>query len=98
MRNQRYTPVYYDKDSGREYIEISTISRYIQFNVQNPLTEWELTHEAGDKNVVVDLFDENGVPIAPSNIKLFSNYILVTFDTAKRGTARVTFLDREYTQ
>lgn len=55
---------------------------------------WNIPHNLGSTNVIVQVVDGSGFVLIPNNIQIVdANNVQITFDTAQTGTARVIFLD-----
>ena len=62
--------------------------------VSEASTDWEIVHNLGYDDVIVQCFDENNFVLIPDTIQVVDvNTIRVTFTNAQKGVARVIFLD-----
>lgn len=63
-------------------------------HVNTAAMTWNIAHNLGSENVIIQTFDENKAVILPNSITIVdSNTVTVTFSSAQAGTARIIFLD-----
>jgi hypothetical protein len=56
--------------------------------------QWDIPHNLGSTNVIVQVVDAAGYVIIPKEIQITdANNITVFFNTLQTGVARVVFLD-----
>lgn len=62
--------------------------------VAEPTTTWDINHNLGYDDVIVQCFDENRFVLIPDTIQIVdANTVRVTFSSPQSGVARVVFLD-----
>lgn len=62
--------------------------------VSTPTEVWEINHNLGYDDVIVQCFDDNNFVLIPDSIQIVSaNMVRVTFTNPQQGVARVIFLD-----
>lgn len=62
--------------------------------VAEPAATWEINHNLGYDDVIVQCFDDNRFVLIPDSIQIVdANTVRVTFTNPQQGVARVIFLD-----
>ena len=62
--------------------------------VAEPAQVWDVIHNLGYEDVIVQCFDENKFVLIPDSIQIIdANHVRVTFTNPQQGVARVIFLD-----
>ena len=62
--------------------------------VSEPTEVWEINHNLGYDDVIVQCFDDNRFVLIPDSIQIVdANTVRVTFTNPQQGVARVIFLD-----
>ena len=57
-------------------------------------TQWDIEHNFGSENAIIQCFDENKQVIFPDSITIVDqDTISITFNSFQTGTARIIFLD-----
>jgi hypothetical protein len=68
--------------------------RSFKLAVMVPNAVWVVAHNLASEEVIIQAFDENKYVIIPDNMQILdANTIVITFNTAQAGVARVIFLD-----
>ena len=63
-------------------------------SVTSPAKTWNIAHNLGYDDVIVQCFDENNLVLIPDTIQIVdANNVQITFGAAQKGVARVIFLD-----
>lgn len=79
---------------GTTVSSLGNAIRKAVLSVTTAATTWSIPHNLGSRNVIIQVFDDDGYMVIPADIQIVDeNNIEITFNSAQTGTARVAFLD-----
>lgn len=68
--------------------------RTFKLAVSTPNTTWVVQHNLASEEVIIQAFDESKYVIIPDTMRILdANTIIITFNSAQAGVARVVFFD-----
>lgn len=68
--------------------------RTFKLTVSAPNTTWIVQHNLASEEVIIQAFDESKYVIIPDTMRILdANTIIITFNSAQAGVARVVFFD-----
>ena len=81
-------------DGTLQAVPVSSVIKKAVLTVAAAVTTWNLAHNLGSENVIIQCFDDTKKVIIPDTIQIVDeNNVQITFGDAQAGVARVIFLD-----